>query len=74
MNQLSDEKFMVLSRSQCGEESYKCLWIRQLDKNILEFQASTESGKKLTSSDLCKDDEYFHNRQWLTQSSKKNVE
>lgn len=72
VNQLSDEKFVVLSRSQCGEQSYKCLWIRKLDKNILEFQASLESGKKLTSSVLCGDDE-FHNSQWLTQSSKKSL-
>ncbi|CRK99969.1 CLUMA_CG013264, isoform A [Clunio marinus] len=67
MNQLSKEKFIVLSRSQCGEESFKCLWIRKLDENILEFQVSSESSKKLTSDILC-NDEFFDNSRWITQS------
>lgn len=69
VNQLSEEKFIVLSRSQCGEESFKCLWIRKLDENILEFQSSSESVKKITSYAFCNDDEFFDNRRWLTQAS-----
>lgn len=68
VNQLSDDKFIVLSRSQCGEESFKCLSIRSLDKNILEFQMSSESAKKLTNFMLC-NDEHFDDKRWLTLSS-----
>lgn len=73
VNQLSDEKYIVSSRSQCGEENFKCLWIRKLDVNILEFQTSSETTKKLTSFVLC-NDEYFDNNRWLTQASKNAVQ
>ena len=69
VNQLNEEKFIVLSRSQCGEESFKCLWIRRMHENILEFQTSSESVKKLTSYVLC-NDENFDESRWLTQASK----
>lgn len=69
VNQFSEEKFIVLSRSQCGEESFKCLWIRKLDENILEFQPSSESVKKLTSYAICNDDKFLDSRRWLTQTS-----
>lgn len=69
VNQLNEDKFIVLSRSQCGEESFKCLWIRKLDANILEFQTSSQSVAKFTSYDLC-NDEYFDDIRWLTQARK----
>lgn len=69
VNQFSDDKFIVLSRSQCGEESFKCLWIRKLDANIIEFQTSSEYVEKLTNFMLC-NDEHFDNSRWLTFSSK----
>lgn len=68
VNQLSEEKFIVLSRSQCGEESFKCLWIRKMHENILEFQTSSESAKKLTSYVIC-NEEHFDDSRWLTQAS-----
>jgi hypothetical protein len=67
VNQLSDEKFIVMSRSQCGEESFKCLWMRKLDSNILEFQMGSESPKKLSNFMLC-NDEHFDSSRWLTQA------
>ena len=70
LNQLNDDKFIVSSRSQCGEEDFKCLWIRKLDVNILEFQTSSKVTKTLTNSVLCNEEEYFDNNRWLTQSSK----
>lgn len=68
VNQLTENKFIVLSRSLCGEISYKCLWIRKLDENILEFLSSSETTEKLTNDKLC-NDEYFDEKQWTTQSS-----
>lgn len=67
VNQLSEEKFVVLSRSQCGEETFKCLWLKNLDTNLLEFQLGSESTAKLTSFELCSDDR-FDNSRWGTQS------
>lgn len=71
VNQLNEDKFIVLSRSQCGEESFKCLWVRKLDANLLEFQMSSESTEKLTSFVFCNSAENFDNSRWLTQSSEK---
>lgn len=68
INQLREDKFIVLSRSQCGEESFKCLYIRKLDANILEFQSSSESAKQLKNVMLC-NDEHFDNKRWITMSS-----
>lgn len=68
VNQLGNEKFIVLSRSQCGEESFKCLWIKKMHDNVLEIQTSSESPLKLTSDHLC-NAEYFESGRWLTQAS-----
>lgn len=67
VNQLSEEKFVVFSRSQCGEETFKCLWIRNLDTNLLEYQLGAESPTKLANFELCGDDK-FDNSQWSTQA------
>jgi hypothetical protein len=67
VNQWTDEKFVVLTRSQCGEETYKCLWMRNLDTNLLEFQLGSESPTKLSNFELC-NDEKFDNSRWMTQS------
>lgn len=68
INQLKDDKFIVLSRSQCGDESFKCLFIRKLDTNVLEFQSSSESAKQLKNILLC-NDENFDNKRWITLAS-----
>ena len=33
-----EERFLIFARSQCGEEHYKCLWIKNRGDNALEFQ------------------------------------
>lgn len=68
INQYKEDKFVVLSRSQCGEKNYKCLWLKSLDKNILKFQISSEAVKNFTSYNLCADINFDDSR-WLTQSS-----
>ena len=69
INQYKDDKFVVLSRTQCGEENYKCLWINKLDTNIIEFQMSSSITNNFTNYDLCNDDQ-FDDTRWITQASK----
>lgn len=69
LNQPSEDKYIVSRRSQCGEKTFACIWIRKLDNNILEFQIGAESTEKLTSNVFCNAAENFDNSRWLTQSS-----
>ena len=32
------ERFLIYSRSQCGDEHYKCVWIKDRGNNAMEFQ------------------------------------
>lgn len=32
------ERFLIYARSQCGEEQYKCVWLKSRGNNALEFQ------------------------------------
>lgn len=68
ISQYKLDKFIVLSRTQCGEEHFKCLWIKQLDQNIIDFQIGSHTTTNLTNYSLC-DDEYFKDNRWLTQGS-----
>lgn len=67
----SPEKFIVLSRTQCGEEKFQCVWVQQLHHNILDFQIGSRHSNSFDSFDLCNNDTFDENR-WLTQSSKSN--
>lgn len=67
------EKFIVHSRSQCGEEKFNCLWIRKLDTNIAEFQLSSKSEMKLTTLELCDEQHFEDNARWLTISSESSL-
>jgi hypothetical protein len=62
-------QYIVHSRSQCGEESYKCLAITKLDENVVETQISSQSSKYLVNSEIC-NNTYFDNMEWITQGSK----
>ena len=32
------ERFLVYARTQCGDEHYKCVWLKKRGNNALEFQ------------------------------------
>ena len=32
------ERFLIFARTQCGEEHYKCVWIKNRGDNAMEFQ------------------------------------
>lgn len=65
-NEIGSERFLVFSRTQCGEETYQCIWAKQRSANILEFQIGTRTGNN--ASMLICDDAYFDNTHWLTQA------
>lgn len=63
----ANERYVVFTRSQCGEESYRCLWFKKRSPNILEFQFGQESTAYYSDS-LC-DDKQFTTNNWNTQGS-----
>lgn len=65
-NEMGSERFLVFSRTQCGEETYHCIWAKQRSANILEFQIGTRTGNN--ASMLICDDSYFDASRWLTQA------
>ncbi|XP_037050218.1 uncharacterized protein LOC119084372 isoform X1 [Bradysia coprophila] len=65
-NEINSEKYIVFSRTQCGEESYHCVWVKKRSANILEFQIGIRTGSN-ASSIIC-DDMYFDDSRWLTQA------
>lgn len=69
VSQFNNEKFVVLSRTQCGEEYFRCIWIRKLHHNVLDFQIGSDAADTLDAYDFC-NNEYFDDNRWLTQSSK----
>ena len=34
----SKERFLVYARTQCGDEHYKCVWLKDRGENALEMQ------------------------------------
>ncbi|KAG5675652.1 hypothetical protein PVAND_005539 [Polypedilum vanderplanki] len=67
INTLENDRYIVRSRSQCGEETFKCIIISQLHENVVEIQISSKSSKSLPNYDLCNAIN-FDSREWLTQA------
>ena len=64
INQVKEDKFIVLSRTQCDDENFKCVWIKILDQNIIDFQIGSHASSNLTNINLC-NDEYFDDSRWV---------
>ncbi|XP_023327677.1 uncharacterized protein LOC111700851 [Eurytemora carolleeae] len=59
------ERFLVYTRTQCGDEVYKCIWIKERGLNTMEIQVSLYDSSTPDKS-LCRD-ENFLDRAWTTQ-------
>ncbi|XP_040565962.1 uncharacterized protein [Lepeophtheirus salmonis] len=59
------EKYIIFARTHCGEETYKCLWLKNRGDNALEFKLGSYSSKNPVE-ELC-DDESFVDETWRTQ-------
>ena len=35
---LHEERFLIYARTECGDEHYKCVWIKNRGDNAMEFQ------------------------------------
>ncbi|KAL7052289.1 hypothetical protein ACKWTF_004836 [Chironomus riparius] len=64
---LESDKYIVRSRSQCGEENYKCIIITQLHDNVIETQISSKTLSSFTNYDVC-NNKYFNMKEWVTQA------
>ncbi|CAB4063576.1 unnamed protein product [Lepeophtheirus salmonis] len=58
-------KYIIFARTHCGEETYKCLWLKNRGDNALEFKLGSYSSKNPVE-ELC-DDESFVDETWRTQ-------
>ena len=61
----NSERYLVLTRTQCGDQVYKCFWLKQRGLNTLEVQVSLYDSST-PDHDLCRD-ENFLDRAWTTQ-------
>jgi hypothetical protein len=68
IEKIQQNHFIVHSKSQCGEETYKCIAITQLSENVIETQVGSESSKLLLNYELCSGDN-FNSKEWITQGS-----
>lgn len=60
-----EERFLVYTRSQCGDEEYKCLWVKERGVNTLEVQVGLYTSD--TPDRVLCGDENFQERTWTTQ-------
>lgn len=59
------ERFLVYARTQCGDEHYKCVWLKDRGDNALEMQIGLYTSPTHNES-LC-EVENFLDRTWVTQ-------
>ena len=61
-------RFLIYSRSQCGDEQYNCVWFEPRGVNIVEYQMGRRPST--TPSDSLCDNDHFLQRTWNTRASK----
>lgn len=66
---LDGHKYIVRSRSQCGEDNYKCIIITHLHDNVVETQISSNTLSSFSNYEIC-NNTYFSDKEWVTQASK----
>ncbi|XP_037071136.1 uncharacterized protein LOC119092270 [Pollicipes pollicipes] len=59
------EKFVIYSRSHCGEEMYNCIWLKERAVNVMEFQLGLMPSRRISNS-LC-GPHRFLDTGWITQ-------
>jgi len=60
-----EERFLVYTRTQCGDEEYKCMWLKERGVNTMEVQVSLYTSETHNDS-LCAAGN-FQERTWTTQ-------
>ncbi|KAH9389014.1 hypothetical protein TYRP_008366 [Tyrophagus putrescentiae] len=70
-NDTPNERFIVHTATQCGEQTYSCLWMKRRSPNIMEFKFSDKSSTVMNEK-LC-DDRNFISNNWITEGKEKIV-
>ncbi|XP_059091334.1 uncharacterized protein LOC131886899 [Tigriopus californicus] len=65
LSPIHEDRFLIYARTQCGDEHYKCVWLKNRGENAIEFQIGTDTSDSHDES-LCSD-ENFPNESWVTQ-------
>lgn len=65
-NTTPNERFLIYTVTQCGEETYNCVWLQRRTSNVMEFQLGMEASSKYTDS-LCQD-QNFPASAWITEA------
>ncbi len=39
---IQEERYLIYARTHCGDEHYKCLWLKSRGTNAMEFQIGKE--------------------------------
>ncbi|KAG8245161.1 hypothetical protein J6590_009237 [Homalodisca vitripennis] len=63
---VDEGKLIVFSRNGCGEETYKCIQLKQRSRNVVEFQFGLTTSSFVNHS-LCSDSNFLGNV-WITQA------
>ena len=61
----SPDGFLLYTRTQCGDEEYKCMWAKERGVNTMEVQVSLYTSE--THNDSLCGHENFQERTWTTQ-------
>jgi len=64
-NSGSPDRFLLYTRTQCGDEEYKCMWVKERGVNTMEVQVSLYTSE--THNDSLCGHENFQERTWTTQ-------
>ncbi|KAF8782355.1 hypothetical protein HNY73_012651 [Argiope bruennichi] len=64
-NTTPNDRFIVYTVTQCGEESYNCIWLQRRAPNVMEFQLGVEPSNTYSES-LCHDQQ-FPGEAWITE-------
>ncbi|XP_042243521.1 uncharacterized protein LOC121880398 isoform X2 [Homarus americanus] len=60
------ERYALYSKTQCGEETFSCIWIKKRAVNVIEYQTASYPSELYNASRICSDD-MFRGQEWLTQ-------
>ncbi|XP_043223273.1 uncharacterized protein LOC122382250 isoform X2 [Amphibalanus amphitrite] len=67
-----DDKFVIYTRSHCGEEQYNCIWLKERAVNVMELQLGLSPSPRISNS-LCSPHR-FEDSGWITQGRQRIVE
>ena len=61
----AEDRFLLYTRTQCGDEEYKCMWVKERGVNTMEVQVGLYTSD--THNDSLCGHENFQERTWTTQ-------